>query len=391
MSQAYGSLVSSGGRSAARQLRALVFALCGGLALLVGVLAWSGPARGEVVAPGFAETEFAGGLSRPTAMAFAPDGRLFVAQQTGELRVVTPGGELLEKPFLALDPATRDERGLLGIAFHPNFEANGHVYVYYTARRPIVHNRVARFTADPQDPNVVERGSFKNVLDLGALKGDDHNGGAMHFGRDGKLYVAVGDNQNGANAQTLGNLKGKMLRINADGSMPEGNPFYRKAGGKNRAIWALGLRNPYTFAINQNTGSVFINDVGAKLWEEVNRGDAGANYGWPKYEGRENAPRYRSPVFAYSHDNSANVTGCAITGGAFYAPDLNTFGSDYENDYFFGDFCEGWIRKRDPQTGSVALFAQTEPYGLVDIQVSEQGDLYYLHRATSSVRKISKN
>ena len=391
MSRAHDSSVSSGGGSAARQLRALAFALCAGLALLVGGLAWSGPARGEVLASGFSEAEFAGGLSQPTAMAFAPDGRLFVAQQTGELRVITQDGELLERPFLTLDPDTRDERGLLGIAFHPNFASNGYVYVYYTARRPVVHNRVARFEADSQDPNVAKRGSFKNILDLGALKSENHNGGAMHFGRDGKLYVAVGDNQNRDNAQTLGNLKGKMLRLNPDGSMPEGNPFYRKADGKNRAIWALGLRNPYTFAINPYTGSVFINDVGAKLWEEINRGDAGANYGWPKYEGRENAPRYRSPVFAYAHDQSAAVNGCAITGGAFYAPGVNTFGPAYKNDYFFGDFCEGWIRKRDPETGNVSLFARTEQYGLVDIQVSEQGDLYYLHRATSSVRKISKN
>ena len=382
---------SSDGGTAAGQLGALTVALCGGLALVVGILAWSGPARGEVVVSGFSETEFAGGLSAPTAMAFAPDGRLFVAQQTGELRVVTPGGERLDEPFVDLDPATRDERGLLGVAFHPNFEVNGYVYVFYTAKRPTVHNRVARFTADAQNPNVAERGSFENILDLGPLKGDDHNGGALHFGRDGKLYAAVGDNQNGANAQTLGNLKGKILRINPNGSMPEGNPFYKRAEGKNRAIWALGLRNPYTFAVNRDTGSVFINDVGAKLWEEVNRGVAGANYGWPEYEGRENAARYRSPIFAYPHDGPADKSGCAITGGTFYAPDTNTFGPAYQNDYFFGDFCNGWIRTRDSRTGDVAKFAQTEPYGIVDIQVSEQGDLYYLHRATSSVRKISKN
>ncbi len=324
-------------------------------------------------------------------MAFAPDGRLFVAQQGGELRVITRDGGLLSRPFLSVKPDTRDERGLLGVAFHPEFATNGYVYVYYTARRPVVHNRVARFTADPQNPNVVKKGSFKKILGLGPLKSENHNGGAIHFGPGDKLYVAVGDNQRRDNAQSLENLKGKILRINPDGSIPKRNPFYERTFGKNRAIWALGLRNPYTFAINQETGSIFINDVGAMEWEEINRGAGGANYGWPVYEGEEAAPRFRSPLFSYPHSGPEDESGCAITGGAFYAPDTNTFGSAYENDYFFGDFCNGWIRKRDPGTGRVVKFAQTPKFGLVDLQVGEKGDLYYLHRGTTSVHKISRD
>ena len=125
--------------------------------------------------------------------------------------------------------------------------------------------------------------------------------------------MGVGDNANGANAQSLRNLKGKMLRINKDGTIPQDNPFYERATGRDRAIWALGLRNPFSFAIQPSTSKMFINDVGEGRWEEINRGVAGANYGWPRYEGPESDPRYRNPVFAYRH-GSTNTTGCAITG-----------------------------------------------------------------------------
>src|SRR5205823_6118401 len=113
----------------------------------------------------------------------------------------------------------------------------------------------------------------------------NHNGGATHFGPDGKLWIAVGENANGANSQTLTNLLGKMLRINSDGTIPTDNPFYNTATGQNRAIWALGLRNPYTFTFQPGTGRMHINDVGQNTWEEIDVGVAGANYGWPSTEG----------------------------------------------------------------------------------------------------------
>ena len=139
------------------------------------------------------------------------------------------------------------ERGLLGIAFDPNFASNHFVYVYYTATSPTVHNRVSRFIANG---DVAVPGSESVILELNPLSdATNHNGGAIHFGLDGKLYIGVGENANGANAQTLSNLLGKMLRINPDGSIPSDNPFFTTASGDNRAIWALGLRNPFTFAI----------------------------------------------------------------------------------------------------------------------------------------------
>src|SRR5262249_53879947 len=137
------------------------------------------------------------------------------------------------------------ERGLLGIAFDPNFAVNSYVYVYYTVAAPR-HNRVSRFTASG---DTAVAGSERVLLELDPLGGSlIHNGGAIHFGPDGYLYVAVGENGTAANAQNPGSRLGKILRIGADGSIPTSNPFYTTTAGANRAIWALGLRNPFTFA-----------------------------------------------------------------------------------------------------------------------------------------------
>src|SRR5258705_10426315 len=194
----------------------------------------------------FIETQFASGFTNPTAMAFAPDGRLFVCQQGGQLRVIK-NGSLLAIPFVSLTVDSNGERGLLGVAFDPNFATNNFVYVYYTATTPVIHNRVSRFTASAANPDVAGAGSEVAIFDLNNLSGaTNHNGGAIHFGPDGMLYVAVGENANSANSQSLSNRLGKILRINSDGTIPA-NPttFPGIAGptsGLNPAIWAVGLR-----------------------------------------------------------------------------------------------------------------------------------------------------
>jgi glucose/arabinose dehydrogenase len=316
-------------------------------------------------------------------MAFAPDGRLFVCQQGGQLRVIK-NGALLATPFLTVSTDESGERGLLGLAFDPNFAVNHFIYVYYTATTPATHNRVSRFTANG---DVALAGSEVVILDLNNLSGaTNHNGGAMHFGADGKLYIAVGENANGANSQTLTNLLGKILRLNPDGTIPTDNPFYNTATGVNRAIWALGLRNPYTFDFQPGTARMFINDVGQNTWEEINDGIAGSNYGWPNTEGVTTNPAYRSPLFAYGH-GSGPTTGCAITGGAFYNPAAVQFPGDYVGKYFFADFCSGWIRRFDPATGAASDFASgiASP---VDLHVGPDGNLYYLARGSGAVFKI---
>jgi len=329
---------------------------------------------------GFIETEIARGLAMPTAMAVAPDGRLFVAEQAGTLRVIRDG-VLLPTPFLTVTVSSAGERGLLGVAFHPAFETNGYVYVYYTATSPTIHNRVSRFTASG---DTAVPASETVILELETLSSATiHNGGAIHFGGDGKLYVAVGDDANGANSQSLDNRLGKILRINDDGSPVAENPFYSTATGPNRAIWALGLRNPFTFAFEPETSKMFINDVGQNAWEEINQGLAGANYAWPTAEGPTTDPRYQSPVFAYGHGNGS-TTGCAITGGVFYRPPRWQFPVEQLGDYFFADYCSGWIRRYRSGLGDAVDFAS----GIgnpVDLQIGRDGSLYYLARGSGGL------
>ena len=338
----------------------------------------------------FTETQFATGFASPTAMAFTPDGRLFVCQQGGQLRVFK-NGALLVAPFVTLTVDSAGERGLLGVAFDPNFATNNFVYVYYTATTPAVHNRVSRFTANG---DVALAGSEVVILDLNNLSAaTNHNGGAIHFGPDGMLYVAVGENANSANSQSISNLLGKMLRINSDGTIPSDNPtaFPGIAGstsGINRAIWSVGLRNPFTFTFNPVSGRMFINDVGQSTWEEINDGIAGSNYGWSLCEGFCSPPNanFRDPLFRYGHGTSP-TTGCAITGGAFYNPATANFPSDYVGKYFYAEFCSGWIRRFDPAAGTDTAFA-TGISNPVDLIVTADGSLFYLARGTGSVFRV---
>jgi glucose/arabinose dehydrogenase len=365
-------------RSVARRSRAALLVLLAAAA----VLAISSPAAAATLPPGFAETEVVSGLVSPTSMAIAPDGRIFVCEQEGRLLVIK-NGVLQPRPFVTLPVNADGERGLLGVAFDPQFATTPYVYVYYTATAPNVHNRVVRFTAAG---DVAVGGSGAAVLELNPLSATNHNGGALHFGRDGKLYVAVGENANAPNAQTLTNLLGKLLRINKDGTIPADNPFYAVASGPNRAIWALGLRNPYTFAFHRTTGRMFINDVGQDTWEEIDDGIRGSNYGWPDTEGHTGDPRFRDPLFVYGHGSSP-TTGCAITGGAFYDPPTGQFPVGYANTYFFADFCGGWIRRYDPATRQVFGFA-SDIASPVDLRVHPDGSLYYLARGAGAVFRV---
>mgnify|MGYP006273465887 CR=1 FL=1 len=353
------------------------------VALLGAVLTLGQVADGAVPA-GFSQTTLVSGLASPTAMAIAPDGRIFIATQGGQLRVVKDGA-LLPTPFVTLTVSSSGERGLIGVTLDPAFTTNGYVYVTYTATTPAVHNRVSRFTASG---DVALTGSEVVLLDLNNLSSaTNHNGGALHFGPDGKLYVAAGDNATSSNAQTLSNLLGKILRINADGTIPTDNPFFGTATGVNRAIWAMGLRNPYTFAFRPGTGRMFINDVGQNTYEEIDDGIAGANYGWPNSEGPTTTAGETGPVYWYGHGTGATL-GCAITGGTFYAPGTVQFPASYVGSYFFADYCGNWINRIDPANGyAVSTFATgiTAP---VDLRVAADGSLYYLARGTGSTTGV---
>ncbi len=349
---------------------------------------------------GFTDSLVVDGLTSPTTMAFAPgasatSGQIFIAEQAGSLRVIDDG-VLQATPFVTLPVDDTGERGLIGVAVDPNYAVNHFIYVYYTATTPTTHNRISRFTADG-DVATGGVGGETILFDIDPLStASNHNGGALNFGPDGKLYIAVGENGNSSNSQTLATLKGKILRINSDGSIPTDNPFFNIATGNNRAIWALGLRNPFTFAFQPTTdggtGKMYINDVGQSNWEEIDPGIAGANYGWPTTEGffdQAANPQFTEPLFAYDHSNGQ----IAITGGTFYNPTPplpggEQFPSQYTGSYFFSDLGAGWIHIYNPATGAVTDFS-TGAASPVNLKVGSDAALYYLEYGSGDLRRIS--
>jgi glucose/arabinose dehydrogenase len=336
--------------------------------------------------PGFTDAAVATGLTRPVALDIAPDGRFFVTEQAGAVRVVK-NGQLLPTPFVQLSVSSAGERGVDGIVLDPDFATNHYVYVYYTAKHPYAHNRVSRFTADG---DVAAAGSEQVIFELDRL-GDApiHNGGAMRFGPDGKLYVTTGENASGAKAQSLNTTLGKILRINPDGSIPADNPFFARTTGNNRAIWAMGLRNPYTMDIERGTGVMYVNDVGEATWEEIDVGAPGANFGWPKEEGVGTNPAFTQPIYAYHHD-TGTPNGCSIVGGTFYDPPTpapGQFPADFAGDYFFADGCGAWIWRLDRETGAASPFADAVGPAF-NLTTGADGSLYYVAYNQGELRTI---
>lgn len=348
----------------------------------------------RTVGQAFELTEpWVGGLSSATAFAQAGDGRFFVAQQGGALRVVK-NGQLLAAPFHTLTVDPTGERGLIGVALHPDFPTVPWIYVHYTSTAGGAHGRISRLVAAGD----VSDGTETVLRDLPPLSSaTNHNGGAMHFGPDRKLYVAVGDNANGAQARNLGSVFGKLLRFNDDGSIPSDNPYFSQQTGLAQAVWASGLRNPFTFAFEPGGSRMHINDVGASSWEEINLGRAGAHYGWPDSEGPQGvAAGTTFPLLAYGHADASPpgsgpggfLTGVAIAGGAFY-PAGGAFGSAYAGSYFFADFGRRWVARMDAPAagGAVSHFAWLAG-SPVDLRVGSDGALYVLTR--SGIARIAR-
>src|SRR5262245_50234077 len=382
---------------------------------------------------GFTETTVVSGLSAPTAMEFAPDGRLFVLEQGGNVKLVHNDGTTWTALHLNTD--SFGERGLLGIAFDPNLRSNHFVYLYYTNPHPGAaswatgeHNQISRFTVDDSNPQQPVFTHEAPILDLNNLSSVTwHNGGAIHFGADGMLYVATGDNgqtfTQGGNtyrvSQTLSDLLGKQLRINVAAFnsgvatrddttvghlIPANNPFVGRAFGINQLIYVLGLRNPFTFAVQPGTGIIFINDVGETTWEEIDESVAGSNFGWRggASDGFGHPPpafaagTYRDPLLAYNHSGGPAGGGAAIVGSTFYNPATAQFPASYVGKYFYQDLASGWIRVFDPATpGSAANpdtssgFATGTPGALRDLKVDSVGNLYYLSGGDGAVHRIA--
>ena len=277
--------------------------------------------------------------------------RLFLVDQQGQIRIYD-GTSVLTPPFLDLSGTVLfgGEQGLLGLAFHPNYESNGFFFVFYIDKAGDIV--VARYQVSA-NPNVANPASGMVVLAVPHPTEGNHNGGQIRFGPDGFLYIATGDGGSGGdppnNAQTLSRLLGKMLRIDVDSDMPYAipptNPFLKTAGARGE-IWSFGLRNPWRFTFDRDTGDLFIADVGQGLWEEIDfepASTAGRNYGWRRMEGTHcfnpssncNAGSLVLPIVEYPHTLGCSVTGGFRSRGGQLAAHAGT--------YFFADYCSGRI------------------------------------------------
>ncbi len=332
------------------------------------------PSQASTLPAGFAELLVAQNLD-PTAMALAPDGRLFITEKNGKVRIVE-NGQLLPDPFIIIDVDNYNERGLSGIAFDPDFANNNFLYLYYTVKGEN-HNRISRFIANG---DYAVPGSETVLLNIDQLSGTIHNAGSMAFGPDGKLFISCGNGANDAASQSLSSLLGKVLRINSDGSIPDDNPFYNETFGNYRAIYALGFRNSFSMTIQPVTGRIFASEVGGNAWEEVNEILPGRNYGWSIIEGPINGQtppaNYKEPLFAYTHND-----GCAAVGAAFYNPGEVLFPSNYVGKFFFADYCKGYIKYMDPDVPGVASTFATNINRPLNMLVAPDGTMYYLARA----------
>jgi glucose/arabinose dehydrogenase len=386
-------------------------------------------ATGAVVAPraatvptGFTETLISNGFFSPSGMAFAADGRLFVGEQKGRIRVMR-NDTLLSTPVMNLQLKVdyNVERGFQGLVLDPNFLVNGYMYVFYTANGPTANTsrmRLSRFTvvnnlADTAQetilfelPTLPARASFacQNVDCNGTNSGLGsttqavwHMGGALDFGTDGKIYVGVGEHEVTSTSQQMTSLFGKMLRLNPDGSIPTDNPFYNTATGDNRAIFAIGMRNPYTMAVQRSTGRLYVADVGDVTWEEIDTIAPGGNHGWGTCEGSYatgsattncSISGHVRPLFAYRHytNNTTAQGNCSIAG------DFATgFRAQDNGQFFFGDFpntntqTRGWIKRINPLTGGDTATFATGVSGITGLKFSPtNGSLYYITRGSQT-------
>jgi glucose/arabinose dehydrogenase len=333
---------------------------------------------GATVPAGFNDTLVAA-VGLPTALAFTPDGRLLVTSQAGTLRVVQFGA-LLPAPALTFSSSqicTNSERGLLGVAVDPNFASNNFIYLYYTFNKfanacptnnpsaPV--NRVSRFTLPAS--NVINPATELVLVDNMPSPNGNHNAGDLHFGKDGYLYITIGEGGISTAARDQHVLTGKVLRIASDGSIPATNPFQGAGtarcnvtgsttpGNKCQETFAWGLRNPFRIAFDLNDPGTrfFINDVGEAAWEEIDLGQSGADYGWNCREGAHSTgacpslPSMVDPIFEYAHNTqipgTTSPTNCnCISGGAFVP---NGLWPGFDGSYLFGDCTCGEIFQLD--------------------------------------------
>jgi glucose/arabinose dehydrogenase len=352
--------------------------------------------------PTISLSSFSTGYASLTDIANCGDSRLFITQQKGKIIICDSLGVKRTTPFIDLASIVSQgggERGLLGLAFHPNYKQNGYFYINYT-RQSDGATRVSRFSVNPVDSNLALPNSELNLLTI-TQPYTNHNGGNLDFGPDGYLYIGMGDGGSAGDPQNYAQNKlsklGKMLRIDVNGaqpySVPASNPFVGNSAYAPE-IWAYGLRNPWKWSFDRITGDLWIGDVGQDVYEEVDfqaaNSAGGENYGWRCYEGLNHpynttgclsASTYVPPIFEYNHTSTSS---CSVTGGIVYrgATHQSLFGY-----YLVADYCSGrfwWVRKESNGTFTNGIFTGVTTGSFVSFGENYLGDMYVATAATTN-------
>ncbi len=342
---------------------------------------------------------FKSGFSDPLNLQHANDGRLFVVEQGGKIKIIQPDGTVNTTPFLNISGqvSNGNEQGLLGLAFHPDYANNGYFYVNYTNTNG--NTQVSRFSVDASNADVADGNSELPILGY-SQPFSNHNGGNLAFGPDGYLYISSGDGGSGGdpnrNGQNINSFLGKLLRIDVDNpsggnnyGIPTDNPFFGNSSAK-QEIYAYGLRNPWRFSIDLTENNLWIADVGQGNIEEINRaplGSAGLNYGWRCYEGSQpfntqDCPpqsEMEFPLAEYSHSGG----NCSITGGYVYRGSIY---SDIAGLYFFADYCSGKIGTVD-SSGNMTNYGNF-PGNWVSFGEDINKELYIIDISGGNIYKI---
>jgi len=360
--------------------------------------------------PEVALNAFGSGFSQPITIENAGDERLFIGERGGVIKILNDDGTTIGTPFLdiqnsvLLGSGAGDERGFLGMAFHPNYSSNGFFYVNYSNNSG--NNVISRFSVSPGDPNLADPNSELILLTI-TQPFMNHNGGDITFGPDGYLYIAMGDGGSGGDpgnrAQSLNTLLGKLLRIDVDSGSPYGiptdNPFFNDNDTQTLdEIWAYGLRNPWRISFDSQTGDLWVADVGQAVFEEINMvgsAEAGINYGWRCYEGNatfntSGCPAMNTltfPIGQYSHNNDG-LFKCSITGGFRYRGSENPglFGT-----YIFADYCSVEVGVLEYDGNNWNMFFSgpfTGTGGLVTFGEDMNNELYVAGLASGNIYKV---
>ncbi|MGB3776550.1 MAG: PQQ-dependent sugar dehydrogenase [Leeuwenhoekiella sp.] len=344
---------------------------------------------------------FATGFTRPLNIQHAGDDRLFVVEQGGLIKIVESDGNVIEEPYLDISGlvSTGGERGLLGLVFHPDYTANGLFYVNYTDSAG--STQVSRFTVSENDANVALANSEIKMINL-EQPFSNHNGGCLAFGPDGFLYIGLGDGGSsgdpGNRAQDTSSLYGSLLRIDVDGALPYAipadNPFVNDNSQQDE-IWAFGLRNPWKFSFDSETGDLWLADVGQNAFEEINRvafDIAGVNYGWRCYEANNlynnaidcpDQDDITFPINAYPHTNNR----ASITGGYVYR---GTEFPGLQNNYIFADFVSNELGSIDA-SGNDDQITFTGPFpntGFSSFGIDNNNELYVAGLISGTIYKV---